>query len=85
MGSKLANGYVELFRNIPLLVQMFLWYFVMPELVPTEMGNWLKSMPNAPFITAVLSLVSLLRHVLRYRCQPVSTRCHAASVWQVRL
>jgi len=54
--AKLANGYVELFRNIPLLVQMFLWYFVMPELVPTEMGNWLKSMPNAPFITAVLSL-----------------------------
>jgi glutamate/aspartate transport system permease protein len=35
---------------------MFLWYFVMPELVPTAMGNWLKSMPNAPFITAVLSL-----------------------------
>ncbi|MFZ6659075.1 amino acid ABC transporter permease [Undibacterium sp. TJN19] len=54
--ARIANGYVELFRNIPLLVQMFLWYFVMPELVPTEMGNWLKSLPNAPFITAVLSL-----------------------------
>jgi glutamate/aspartate transport system permease protein len=52
----LANGYVELFRNIPLLVQMFLWYFVMPELVPTSMGNWLKSLPNAPFVTAVLCL-----------------------------
>jgi glutamate/aspartate transport system permease protein len=54
--AKCANAYVELFRNIPLLVQMFLWYFVMPELVPTEMGNWLKSLPNSPFITAVLSL-----------------------------
>ncbi|MDO8651140.1 MAG: amino acid ABC transporter permease [Undibacterium sp.] len=54
--ARLANGYVELFRNIPLLVQMFLWYFVMPELVPAEMGNWLKSLPNSPFITAVLSL-----------------------------
>ncbi|MBC3870019.1 amino acid ABC transporter permease [Undibacterium oligocarboniphilum] len=53
---KFANGYVELFRNIPLLVQMFLWYFVMPELVPADMGNWLKALPNAPFITAVLSL-----------------------------
>ncbi len=53
---RLANGYVELFRNIPLLVQMFLWYFVMPELVPTEFGNWLKSLHNAPFVTAVLSL-----------------------------
>jgi glutamate/aspartate transport system permease protein len=53
---RLANAYVELFRNIPLLVQMFLWYFVMPELVPTSMGNWLKAMPNAPFITAVICL-----------------------------
>jgi glutamate/aspartate transport system permease protein len=53
---RIANGYVELFRNIPLLVQMFLWYFVMPELVPVEMGNWLKSMPNSSFVTAVISL-----------------------------
>ncbi len=53
---RLANGYIELFRNIPLLVQMFLWYFVIPELVPTAIGDWLKSMPNAPFITAVISL-----------------------------
>lgn len=52
----LANAYVELFRNIPLLVQMFLWYFVMPELVPEAFGNWLKSLPNASFVTAVLCL-----------------------------
>jgi len=53
---RLANAYVELFRNIPLLVQMFLWFFVMPELVPASLGNWLKQLPNAPFVTAVLSL-----------------------------
>lgn len=53
---RLGNAYVELFRNIPLLVQMFLWFYVMPELVPSAFGNWLKSLPNAPFVTAVLSL-----------------------------
>ncbi|WP_034299891.1 amino acid ABC transporter permease [Herbaspirillum sp. RV1423] len=53
---KIANGYVELFRNIPLLVQMFLWYFVMPELVPAALGDWLKSLPEASFITAFLAL-----------------------------
>ncbi len=26
--SKLAQGYVELFRNTPLLIQLFFWYFV---------------------------------------------------------
>lgn len=54
--QRVANGYVELFRNIPLLVQMFLWYFVMPELVPESFGAWLKSLPNASFITAVVCL-----------------------------
>jgi glutamate/aspartate transport system permease protein len=52
----LANAYIELFRNIPLLVQMFLWYFVVPELLPTELGNWIKALPNSAFVTAVLCL-----------------------------
>jgi glutamate/aspartate transport system permease protein len=51
-----ANAYVELFRNIPLLVQMFLWYFVMPEVLPAGAGEWLKAMPDSAFVTAVLSL-----------------------------
>ena len=53
---RIGDAYVELFRNIPLLVQMFLWYFVLPELLPKEMGTALKQMSNAPFITAVLCL-----------------------------
>ena len=27
-------AYVEFFRNMPLLVQLFLWFFVLPELLP---------------------------------------------------
>jgi glutamate/aspartate transport system permease protein len=43
----IATAYVEVFRNVPLLVQMFLWYFVMPELVPERLGTWLKQdLPN---------------------------------------
>ena len=34
--EKVCFVYVELFRNVPLLVQMFLWYFVFPELLPEE-------------------------------------------------
>ncbi|MCJ2071960.1 amino acid ABC transporter permease [Methylobacterium sp. J-030] len=58
--SKTANAigttYVEIFRNVPLLVQMFLWYFVLPELVPTRLGDAIKQMPDAPFYTAVVCL-----------------------------
>lgn len=38
----IATAYVELFRNIPLLVQLFIWYFVLPELLPESIGNAYK-------------------------------------------
>ena len=31
---RLSGIWVELFRNIPLLVQVFLWYFVVPKMFP---------------------------------------------------
>ncbi|MEB3312274.1 MAG: amino acid ABC transporter permease [Snowella sp.] len=53
----LGDAYVELFRNIPLIVQMFLWFFVFPDLLPTAMGDWVKQeMPLPEFTTAVISL-----------------------------
>ena len=56
--ERAGYAYVELFRNIPLLVQMFLWYFVMPELVPKGLGDWIKQMPPpwGSFVPAVLCL-----------------------------
>ena len=55
---RLGNAYVELFRNIPLLVQMFLWFFVMPELLPTGIGDAIKQMPPpwGSYVPAVLCL-----------------------------
>jgi glutamate/aspartate transport system permease protein len=53
---RIGNAYVELFRNIPLLVQMFLWYFVLPEAVPEAIGDWLKQLHNASFYNAVVCL-----------------------------
>jgi glutamate/aspartate transport system permease protein len=55
---RLGNAYVEIFRNIPLLVQMFLWYFVLPELLPKALGEAMKQMvpPWASFWPAVLCL-----------------------------
>jgi len=55
--SFICTSYVELFRNIPLLVQMFIWYFAVPEIVPDDLGRWLKrDMPNPEFATAVVAL-----------------------------
>jgi glutamate/aspartate transport system permease protein len=46
---RLANGWVELFRNIPILVQIFIWYFVIPKLFPV-----FRQVPG--FLLVVLAL-----------------------------
>jgi glutamate/aspartate transport system permease protein len=53
----LGNAWVELFRNIPLLVQMFLWYFVVPEFVPPLKAWVVAAEPShAQFLSATLCL-----------------------------
>ena len=46
---RFANAWVELFRNIPLLVQIFIWYFVVPKVFPA-----MKELPS--FILVVFAL-----------------------------
>ena len=53
---RLGDAWVEVFRNVPLLVQMFLWFFVVPELLPASVGVWLKQLPRSAFYTAVVCL-----------------------------
>lgn len=54
----LATAVVHTFRNIPLLVQLFLWYFLFPELLPTEWGDAIKQMnpQGNQFLSIVLCL-----------------------------
>ncbi len=47
--TRLASVWVELFRNIPILVQVFLWYFVVPKMFPV-----MKQIPG--FLLVVLAL-----------------------------
>ncbi|MCA3183503.1 MULTISPECIES: amino acid ABC transporter permease [unclassified Cupriavidus] len=54
--QRVGRVWVEVFRNVPLLMQLFLWYFVLPEMLPDRAGEWLKQLPNAPFFTAVIGI-----------------------------
>ena len=46
---RLSNVWIELFRNIPLLVQIFIWYFVLPKAFPA-----MQQIPG--FVLVVLAL-----------------------------
>ena len=52
-----GNAYVELFRNIPLIVQFFVWYFVLPGLIPA-VKVWVVSLDPTThqFVTAIVCL-----------------------------
>jgi len=52
-----AEAYTEFFRDIPLLVQLFFWYFAVPSLLPTEMRTWVyQEIPDFEFWIVVVGL-----------------------------
>jgi glutamate/aspartate transport system permease protein len=50
-----ATGFVEIFRNVPLLVQLFLIYFVLPRALPLPLRQALFQL-GWEFVAAVLTL-----------------------------
>lgn len=53
----LGTAYVEVFRNIPLLVQLFIWYFAVPMLLPHSARLWMyENVPNVEYIAAMAGL-----------------------------
>lgn len=51
----IALGYLEFFRNTPLLVQIFFWYFGSYKILPESVNEWLNS-TNFEFAAAVIAL-----------------------------
>lgn len=60
-----ATGYVEFFRNTPLLVQLFFWYFAVPQILPAgpirdavnslNLDTWLLTI-NYEFLASLVGL-----------------------------
>ncbi len=48
--------YVELFRNVPLLVQLFIWFFAFPLLLPRDWMLAWNGLDHVPFLTALIGL-----------------------------
>ncbi|MBS7662617.1 amino acid ABC transporter permease [Pseudomonas lalucatii] len=73
----IATAYVEIFRNVPLLVQLFLWYFLVPDLLPEPLELWFKQ-DLAPATSAYLSVVLCLGLFTAARvCEQVRTGIQA--------
>ncbi len=76
--SGLGTLYVELFRNVPLIVQFFTWYLVIPELLPEKIGMWFKAEldPNIQFfLSSMLCWGCLPPPVFANRYAQLFSRC----------
>ncbi|GFO56233.1 ABC transporter permease [Geomonas sp. Red276] len=51
----IALAYLEFFRNTPLLVQIFFWYFGSYKILPQAVNDWLNG-TNFEFAAAVIAL-----------------------------
>ena len=55
--QRICEAWIELFRNIPLIVQIFIWYFVVPELIPPYKEWIINTSPeNSQFLSAFICL-----------------------------
>lgn len=55
VAGRLVAGYVSYHRNVPTLVQLMLWYFGVPTLLPESTQLWLANF-STEFIFAVIAL-----------------------------
>ena len=53
--DKVVAGYVNYHRNVPTLVQLFVWYFGMPQLLPAAISGWIND-HSGEFVFALIAL-----------------------------
>ena len=78
-----GNSYVELFRNIPLIIQLFFWARVFPEFLPSTTsslngsevaGAGYKQMVNTmPWLVASLGIAARISEQVRAGIQAIPT------------
>lgn len=52
----IGTAYVEIFRNVPLIVQLFLWLYVAPQMLPEDIRWWWNRLDYVPYWTAVIGI-----------------------------
>lgn len=71
-------AFVEYHRNVPGLVQIFVWYFGVPQLLPTELQRWINR-HDGEFI---LSCIALTLYAAAYMCEDLRSGLRAVGTGQ---
>lgn len=86
LDSKLIRGigmiYVEVFRNVPLLVQLFIWYYIVPDLLPEGLQRWFKLELDPAISGFILVVICLGLYTGARVCEQLRAGIQSISVGQ---
>ncbi|WP_349927351.1 amino acid ABC transporter permease [Acinetobacter sp. A1-4-2] len=85
--SKTARGigtaYVTIFRNVPLLIQLFIWFYVVPNFLPPPIKSWWMNDLGANTTALISASVGLGLFTAARVCEQLRTGIEALPVGQV--
>lgn len=79
----IGTAYVTIFRNIPLLIQLFIWFYVVPNFLPSAIRSWWINDLGANTTALISASVGLGLFTAARVCEQVRTGIEALPVGQV--
>ena len=79
----IGTGYVTIFRNVPLLIQLFIWFYVVPNFLPSAIRDWWINDLGANTTALISASVGLGLFTAARVCEQVRTGIEALPVGQV--
>jgi glutamate/aspartate transport system permease protein len=79
----IGTAYVILFRNVPLLIQLFIWFYVVPDFLPAPIKLWWMNDLGANTTALISASVGLGLFTAARVCEQVRTGIEALPVGQV--
>ncbi|WP_109441420.1 amino acid ABC transporter permease [Acinetobacter haemolyticus] len=79
----IGTAYVTVFRNVPLLIQLFIWFYVFPNFLPAPIKNWWMSDLGANTTALISASIGLGLFTAARVCEQVRTGIEALPQGQI--
>ena len=78
----IGTAYVTLFRNVPLLIQLFIWFYVVPNFLPEVIRSWWINDLGANTTALISASIGLGLFTAARVCEQVRTGIEALPLGQ---
>lgn len=79
----IGTAYVTIFRNIPLLIQLFIWFYVVPNFLPAGLKDWWINDLSASTSALISASIGLGLFTAARVCEQVRTGIEALPKGQI--